>query len=141
MLQKYKTLMNKLMQYGADAPDWEFFDKAIMTDKSRDELRQLVMSVCGPYSIPEYAVLDPDTIPVIMYSDEQKGFMIQFETSSAPVFMYELEIWYESIIVSWEDVKDGTDEQLERIAKELVCHAVNSYFTGMAYERRASLSD
>lgn len=139
MLQKYRTIMSALLRYETEAMSLDYFRDNILDEQSGAELKQLVLSVCGPYSIPEYAVLDSDTIPVIMYSDDQKGFMIQFEASTVPIFMYELDLWFESIVLSWEDVKDGTDEQLERIAKELVGHAVNSYFTGMKYEKYAEV--
>ena len=139
MLKKYNRFMGKLLKYGEGCPTWDYFIAEVLTDTETAELRQLIMSVCGPYSIPEYAVLDPEVIPVILYSDDQKGFMIQFETNTVPIFMYELDLWLESILISWEDVKDGTDVQLEHIAKELVCHAVNSYFTGMKYDKHAEV--
>ena len=139
MLEKYNRFINKLLKYGESCPTWDYFIAEVLTDTETAEMRQLIMSVCGPYSIPGYAVLNPDAVPVILYSETEKGFKIQYEKSTTAVFMYELELWFESIQLSWENVKDGTDEQLEHVARELVCHAVNSYFTGYKYDPYAEV--
>ena len=139
MLQKYKNFIDELMQFNYDKHSWDKFVSEYLSVDAKAECSMLIQSVCGPYSIPEYAVLNPDAIPVIMYSETEKGFKIQYEKSTTPVFMYELELWFESIQLSWENVKDGTDEQLEHVARELVCHAVNSYFTGYKYDPYAEV--
>ena len=131
MLEKYKHFIQDLLKYGEGAPTWDFFLNECISVDGKAELSMLIQSVCGPYSIPEYAIeASEDVIPVIMYDPADKGFKIQYEATTIPIMIYDLDTWLDSILAFWHDTSDSTDAELEKLAKGFVCHSVNSYFTG-----------
>ena len=130
MLQKYAHFMYDLLKFGEDVPTWDQFCNELLSAEGKTELKALIMSVCGPYSIPEYAIENPDVIPVLLYQDNDKTFRVQFEASTTPIAMYDLDTWLDSILAFWHDTPESTDVELEKLAKGFICHAVNSYFTG-----------
>lgn len=131
MLQKYKHFIHGLLKYGEGTPTWDYFRNEQLSDEGKTELKALIMSVCGPYSIPEYAIeVGEDVIPVIMYDPTDKGFKIQYEATATPIMIYDLDTWLDSILAFWHDTAESTDAELEKLAKGFVCHSVNSYFTG-----------
>lgn len=111
-------------------PTWDQFCNELLSDDGKAELKALIMSVCGPYSIPEYALENPEAIPVLRYQGDDKTFRVQFEASTTPIAMYDLDTWLDSILAFWHDTSESTDTELEKLAKDFICHAVNSYFTG-----------
>lgn len=130
MLQKYTHFMHDLLKFGEDVPTWDQFCNELLSDDGKTELKALIMSVCGPYSIPEYAIENPNAIPVLLYQEDDKTFRVQFEASTTPIAMYDLDTWLDSILAFWHDAPESTDAELEKLAKGFICHAVNSYFTG-----------
>ena len=69
-------------------------------------------------------------IPIIMYDADDNGFKIQYEVTATPIMIYDTDTWLDSLLVFWHDTPESTDTELEKLAKNFIYHAVNSYFTG-----------
>lgn len=129
MLKKYSNFMRQLLADGETTPTWDFFRNDILSVDSKAEYSMLIQSICGPHSIPEYALEDENAIPVVMYDPEDKSFKLQFSDYTTPVMINDADTWLESLLLFWHDTPESTDEDLEKLAKGLICHSVNSFFT------------
>ena len=65
-----------------------------------------------------------------MYDSADKSFKIQYEATTTPIMIYDLDTWLDSILAFWHDTAESIDAELEKLAKGFIYHAVNSYFTG-----------